>query len=34
VKGWKKIYQASGPRKQQGTYLRQSRLQTYLGQMR
>jgi exonuclease III len=33
VKGWKKIYQANGPRKQAGgsnTYLRQSRFQTYI----
>jgi exonuclease III len=35
VKGWKKIYQANGPRKQAGVaILRQSRLQTYIGQMR
>jgi hypothetical protein len=36
VKGWKKIYQASGPQKQAGEaiHIRQSRLQMYIGQMR
>jgi exonuclease III len=37
VKGWKKIYQANGPLKTSrgsNTYLRQSRLQTYINQTR
>jgi hypothetical protein len=37
VKGWKKIYQTSGPQKigrNNNTYFRQSRLQIYIDQMR
>jgi exonuclease III len=37
LKGWKKIYQANVPQKQAGvtiTYVRQSGLQTYIGQKR
>jgi hypothetical protein len=37
VKGWKKIYQANGPPKtgrSGNTYFRQTRLQTYIDQIR
>jgi exonuclease III len=34
VKGWEKIFKANGPPKQAGVANRQSRLQTYIDQMR